>query len=45
MSQNGPVIRRSSPQIAQVSSISSTMLDVIVPWAWRSICSAPGCWP
>ena len=30
MSQNGPVIRRSSPQIAQVSSISSTMLDVIV---------------
>lgn len=30
MSQNGPVIRRSSPQISQVSSISSTMLDVIV---------------
>ena len=30
MSQNGPVIRRSSPQIAQVSSISSTMVDVIV---------------
>ena len=37
MSQNGPVIRRSSPQIAQVSSISSTMLDVIV-----ALLPAPG---
>lgn len=27
---NGPVLRRNTPQIAQVSSISSTMLDVII---------------
>ena len=30
MTDSRPVIRRQPPQIAQVSSISSTMLDVIV---------------
>ena len=30
MTELRPVIRRQPPQIAQVSSISSTMLDVIV---------------
>ena len=45
---NGPTIHRTSPQIAQPATISSTMLDVIIAlvpaWLWRSFCSASGYW-
>ena len=42
---NGPTIHRTSPQIAQPATISSTMLDVIIALVPAlSFCSASGCW-